>query len=225
METEKKGKTLWEMLMERLHGGGNGAGVIFANPLELRVRSGLNIPFSNGAEYADYDFSVKEIREWTRRISGQEFRFADYMLAGVNKSSFDADKAMIAKVRVVPNTAGGNDSLLLRVYDEFGFSEDFLQVLKDDTGVFEVTEDDPKVSATFTRINDLRRSYEAVVLVVSETTPDGKAAKSSAQKLEYWDYWRDVQLSGGNTAKEFVFVEMNSDTGWFQIWRGREFFA
>ena len=25
--------------------------------------------------------------------------------------------------------------------------------------------------------------------------------------------------------KEFVFVEMNSDTGWFQIWRGREFFA
>src|SRR5262245_48906289 len=152
MQTDKKGKTLWEMLMDRLHGGGNGAGVTFANPLDLRVGAGLNIPFSNGPEYADYDFSVKEIREWTRRISGQEFRFTDYMLAGINKGSFDADKAMTAKVRVVPNTAGGNDSVLLQVYDEFGFSEDFLQVLKDDTGIFEVTDDDPKVSATFTRI-------------------------------------------------------------------------
>ena len=44
-------------------------------------------------------------------------------------------------------------------------------------------------------------------------------------KIEYWDYWRDVDIGGGNTAKEFVFVELNSDTGWFQIWRGREFFA
>jgi len=37
------------------------------------------------------------------------------------------------------------------------------------------------------------------------------------------DYWRDADIGGGNT-KEFVFVEMNSVTGWFQIWRGREFF-
>ena len=225
MPAEKKGKTLWEMLMDRLHGGGNGTGVTFANPLDLRVGSGVNIPFSNGPDYGNYDFSVKEIRELTRRIGGQEFRFTDYLLAGVNKRSFDADKAMTAKVRVVPNTAGGNDSVLLQLYDEFGFSEDFLQVLKDDTGVFEVTEDERGESATFTRINDLRQSYEAVVLVVSETTPDGKGAKTTAQKLEYWDYWRDAELGGSNTAKEFVFVEMNSDTGWFQIWRGREFFA
>src|SRR5262245_62474675 len=126
METKNKGKTLWEMLMDRLHGGGNGSGVAFFNPLDLRVLAGLNIPFSNGPEYGNYDFSVKEIREFTRRIGGQEFRFTDYMLAGVNKGSFDADKAMTAKVRVVPNAAGGNDSVLLQLYDEFGFSEDFL---------------------------------------------------------------------------------------------------
>src|SRR5438874_1014894 len=39
METEKKGKTLWEMLQDRLHGsgGGNGTGIAFENPLDLRV--------------------------------------------------------------------------------------------------------------------------------------------------------------------------------------------
>ena len=56
--------------------------------------------------------------------------------------------------------------------------------------------------------------------MVSETTPDGKAArgKTNPVKLEYWDYWRDADLGGGKTAKEFLFAEMNNDTGWFQLW-------
>jgi len=222
-----KGKTLWEMLMERLHkGGGNGAGIPFANPLDLRVGSAVEVAYANGPEFADYDFTVQEIREYTRTISGQEFRFTDYVLRGVNKKSFDADDVVTARLRVVPNQAGGHDSLLLRVYDEFGFAEDFLEVLKDTTGVFEVRDDKSGATDTFTRINDLREPYEAAVLIVAETTPDGKAAngKASPLRLEYWDYWRDADIGDGNTAKEFVFVEMNSDTGWFQIWRGREFF-
>ena len=209
--------------MERVRGGGNGAGVAFENPLELRIGSRVNVPFSNGPEFENYDFTVKEIREFTRRIGAQDFRFTDYVLAGVNKSSFDADQTLTVKLRTVPNKAGGKDSLLLRLYDEFGFAEDFLAVVKDDTGVFEMTDDEPAASATFSRINDLRTSYEAAVLAVSETTPDGKATqgKTEVVKVEYWDYWRELEGGG----KEFVFVEMNSDSGWIQIWRGREFFT
>ena len=223
---ENKGKTLWEMLMERLNKTSNGAGIAFANPQDLRVGSAVNVPYSNGADLAGYDFSVQQIREYNRQIGGQEFRFTDYVLKGVNTKSFDAESALVARLRAVPNQAGNHDTLLLRVYDEFGFAEDFLQVVKDDTGIFEVTDDKTGEKGTFARINDLKTSYEAVVLVVKETTPDGKAAtgKTSGQKIEYWDYWRDVDLGAGKTAKEFLFVEMNSDTGWFQIWRGREFF-
>ena len=107
------------------------------------------------------------------------------------------------------------------------FAEDFLGVVKDTTGLFKVTDDKTGAETTFARINDQRESYQAAVLVVSETTPDGKGAtgKVSPAKIEYWDYWRDVDIGGSKTAKEFIFVEMNSDTGWFQIWRGREFFS
>jgi hypothetical protein len=116
---------------------------------------------------------------------------------------------------------------LLRLYDEFEFAEDFLNVVKDTSGIFEITDDKSGANETYSRINDLRESYQAAVLIVGETTPDGKAAsaKTSPAKIEYWDYWRDADIGAGNTAKEFVFVEMNSDTGWFQIWRGREFFS
>jgi len=222
-----KGKTIWEMLVERLHKSGNGAGIAFANPLDLRIGSPVNVPYSNGAELAGYDFATKEIREYTRRIGGQEFRFTDYVLQGVNQKSFRAEDLLTVRLRTVSNQAGANDTLLLKIEDEFGFSEDFLQVVKDTTGIFEITDDKSGEKETFTRINDLRESYEAAVLVVTETTPDGKAAtgKATPVKLDYWDYWRDQDIGQGKTAKEFVFVELNSDTGWFQIWRGREFFS
>jgi hypothetical protein len=227
MDPVNKGKTLWEMLTDRLRGHGNGAGIAFDNPLDLRVGSAVAVPFANGPQFAHYDFAVQEIREYTRRIGGQVFPFTDYVLRGVNLKAVTAEDVLTLRIRVVPNAAGAHDSLLLRVKDEFAFAEDFLKVVKDETGVFEMTDDQTGGKETFARINDLRASYEAAVMVVSATTPDGKAVpgKTRPEKFEYWDYWRDVDLGGGHTAKEFVFVEMNSDTGWFQIWRGREFFS
>ena len=231
MLPESKGRTLWEMLQERIHrhagGNGNGAAIEFYNPLDLRVGSPLRMAFANGPEFADYDFTVQEIREYNRRIGGKEFRFTDYVLRGVNTKTFDADQVMAARVRAVPNQAGAHDALLLRLSDEFAFAEDFLRVVRDDTGTFEVKEDDSGAAETFARINDLRESYEAAVLVVVETNAEGKALppKTSGAKIEYWDYWREIQVGDGKSAKEFLFVEMNSDTGWFQLWRGREFFS
>jgi hypothetical protein len=221
---EKEGKTLWEMLMDRLNKG-NGSGVAFLNPLELSVGAAVPVAHANGPEFAGYDFSVQEIREYTRTIGGRPFRFSDYVLRGVNTNSFAAGDVLTARLRAVPNEAGGHDRLLLRPYDEFAFAEEFLEVLNDTTGVFEVSDDDTEAKQVFTRINDLRGPHEAAVLVVSDMTPEGKAGKSSALKLQYWDYWRDVELDERTVTKEFVFVEMNTETGWFQIWRGGEFYS
>src|ERR1043166_1563469 len=90
MDADKKGKTLWEMLVERLHKGGNGAGIPFYNPLDLRVGAALNIAHVNGPEFENFDFSVQEVREYTRRIGNEEFRFSDYVLRGVSTKTFEA---------------------------------------------------------------------------------------------------------------------------------------
>lgn len=228
-EAENKGKTLWEMFLDRMrhHENGNGATLSFYNPLNLQIRSPVRIPYANGPEFADHDFSVQAIHQYVRHISGQEFTFTDYVLQGVNTKTFDADQALQARIRAVPNKAGAYDAVLLRLFDEFAFAETFLAVLKDTTGIFEITDDKTLKRELFKRINGLLESYEASVLVITETTPDGKAPSRNAPpvELEYWDYWRDAELGGGKTAKEFLFVEMNAETGWFQIWRGREFFA
>ncbi|MDB6121612.1 MAG: hypothetical protein JWQ71_605 [Pedosphaera sp.] len=223
-DPKNNGKTLWEMLTHR--GQETVAAVPFANPLDLRVNSSVLVSRVNGPEFGDYEFSVKEIREYVRRINSQEYGFTDYVLTGTNTKTFDANDAVTVHLRVVPNPQGTKDSVLLRLYDEFAFSQDFLDVVKDTTGVFEVTDDETGNKETYTRINGIKDSYEANLLIITATTDDGKApaGTSKTAKLEYWDYWRDMDIGGGKTAKQFVFVEMDSDTGWFQIWRGTEFF-
>jgi hypothetical protein len=223
-DPKNNGKTLWEMLTQRSQE--TAAPVAFRNPLDLRIGSSVLVSHFNGPEFDGYDFSVREIREYVRRIGTEEFGFTDYLLKGTNTKTFDAADEANVRLRVVPNATGTNDAVLLRLYDEFAFAEDFLAVVKDTTGVFEVTDDKTGAKETYTRINGLKDSYAANLLIIGTTTEDGKAPPGTTKtaKLEYWDYWRDVEIGGGKTEKQFVFVEMDSDTGWIQIWRGTEFF-
>ncbi len=84
-------------------------GIAFENPLDLRIGSAVPVAYANGPEFANYDFSVQEIREYNRQIGSQEFRFTDYVLRGVNKKSFDANDVLTVRVRAVPNQAGSHD--------------------------------------------------------------------------------------------------------------------
>ncbi len=218
------GKTLWEMFSDRLKK--NGSNVSFYNPLDLRIESAVQVSKSR-PDYTDFDFSVKEIREYTRRIGGQEFRFTDYVLQGINTKTFDNQDAITIRLRAVPNPAGSREVLLLRLDDEMAFDSGFLEVLNDPTGVFDVTDDHTGKTDHFTRINEVKEAFEAVVMIIAGTTESGMAppGQITTAKLEYWDYWRDMPIADGSTTKkQFLFVEMNSDTGWFQIWLGEEFF-
>ena len=223
-DPQKNGKTLWEMLTHK--GNQTAAPISFYNPLELRIGSPVAIPSATGPEFRDYDFSVKEIREYVRRIGQQEFTFTDYILKGLNTKTVDSADEVIVRLRVFPNDAGTKDAILLRLYDEMAFSEDFLAVVKDTTGVFEINNDDADEHQSFTRINDVQGSYEGAFLVISSTTEEGKATAGTTKTghFEYWDYWCDAPIGGGKTAKLFLFVEMDTDTGWFQLWRGTEYF-
>ena len=41
--------------------------LVFGNPLDLRIGSPMAMAFANGAEFAGYNFSVEEIRQYVRR--------------------------------------------------------------------------------------------------------------------------------------------------------------
>jgi hypothetical protein len=214
-----RGKTLWELLMEKLHGP---VEMDVYNPLKAKIGSYVTL---DEFDLHDLDFRVEEIREHRRTVGGRDFLFADYVLLARPLGKEDVSARLRLNSVEDPDRAAGltHFALLLRLDDEMAYSEEFHQVLKDDTGKFQVL-DEGKVTAEFYRINDVRQPYKARVTVIKDADHDKKVEKDEVEhvELKYWDYWRDTTSAAGLPQKEYLFVEMDAETGWFQIWRGQE---
>ncbi len=214
-----KGKTLWEMLCEKMHGP---VEFDYYNPLKARIGSYVTL---DEPDLHDLDFRVEEVREYRRTIGGKDFLFADYVLLARPLNKGEVQARLRLNPVADPDRAAGqtHHALLLRLDDEMAYSEDFHQVLKDDTGKFQML-DNGQVTAEFFRINDVREPYRARVTVVADTDHDKKVGRDEVghAELEYWDYARQTTTPAGLPAVEYLFVEMDKETGWFQIWRGGE---
>jgi hypothetical protein len=208
-----KGRTLWEMLLARVQGP-----VEFRhyNPLHARVGTSVMI---NEIDWKDLNFFIREIREYKRTIGGKEFLFADYVLLARPLEKDDVWVRLRLLPVAEPDPAGGltHDALLLRLDDEMGYDENFHKVVTDTTRKFQVLQDG-QVTEEYVRINDVADSYKAQVTVIKDTNSEEVETLS----LEYWDYWREVKNEAGQPVRQYLFVEMDAKSGWFQIWKGQE---
>jgi hypothetical protein len=214
-----KGKTLWEMLTEKLQGP---VEFQYYNPLKARIGNAVLI---NDIEWRDYHFFLREIREYKRTLGPKEFLFADYVLLARPLGGEDVGVRLRLNPVDDPDRAAGltHNVLLLRQYDEMAYDEGLHGVVTDTTKHFQVLEEG-QVTEEYWRINDVGDSYRAKVSVVKDTNRDSTVQKDEVEpvELEYWDYWRDATDEVGQPVRQYLFVEMDAGTGWFQIWRGHE---
>ncbi|MGH7173260.1 MAG: hypothetical protein ACRELG_23510 [Gemmataceae bacterium] len=214
-----KGRTLWEMLLDKLKGP---VEFQYYNPLRARIGSAVTL---DEVEWRDLNFFVLSIHEYKRTIGGQEFRFVDYALVA---RPLRGDKVLV-RLRLMPvddpDQAAGvtHHVLLLQLDDDLPYDEALHKIVSDGTKKFQVLKDD-KVDAEYGRINDTCTPYEAEVTIVRDVNLDKHVTRDEIEKrrVEYWDYWREVKDEAGQPRREFLFVEMDGDNGWFQIWNGRE---
>lgn len=214
-----KGRTLWEMLLDKLKGP---VEFQYYNPLKARIGSAATL---DEMEWRDLNFFVLSIHEYKRKIGGQEFRFVDYALMA---RPLGGEK-IIVRLRLMPvddpdQTAGvAHHVLLLRLDDDLPYDEGLHKVVTDGTRKFQVLEDD-QVQAEYVRINDVDAPYRAEVTIVRDANLDKHVTRDEIEnrRLEYWDYWREVKDEAGQPRREFLFVEMDGENGWFQIWKGSE---
>jgi hypothetical protein len=214
-----KGKTLWEMLTGK-----------FSTPVELNYYNPLKAKIGNALQIDDIDwkdnsFFLKEIREYKRRIEGRQFLFADYVL--LSRPLHGDDVWMRLRLNPVddPSRVAGltHNVLLLRLDDDLAYDEGLHNVVRDTTKKFQVLQDG-QVTEEFWRVNDVGDSYQAKVAVIRDVNNDGTVEPDEVSRIEieYWDYWREVKDEAGQPVTQYLFVEMNKDNGWFQIWKGQE---
>jgi hypothetical protein len=63
------------------------------------------------------------------------------------------------------------------------------------------------------RVNDVGIPYSATVTTLMENLENST--------IEYWDYSRITKLDNVDV-EQFLFVEMNKENGWFEIFQGIE---
>ena len=222
------GKTVWEMFRDRLKGDPS---IAFYNPLDQLA--GVSLPI-NSPQYEGYDFTITEIREYNRKIGGKTFIFTDYVLQGVK--GMDSNTAIVLRLRVVPTESGGKDYLLMRLYDSIEYSQDLENVVRDTTGEFQVTYGEGELDGSgesrkdgdtelYSRIGGVLSSYKANVLILTKFDSEGLAIVKDPKgaEVEYWDYFREIDR-GSTKVPQFIFVEMDTTTGWFQIWQGEYYY-
>ena len=190
----------------------------FTNPLHVCIGNQVGI---DTLELEDMNFNVRALREVTRHVDDKEFQYADYILVACPFGGGDTVKK---KLRLVPLDEHSDGkmthfALLFDLLDEFKYHEDFHKGLAfENKGEF--TEGDNM----YYRVNDLQAPWECTIKHISDLDGDGEVEMDEVEDaaMTYWDFWREFDDEGGNKVLEFYIVEMDNDSGWFQIWIGKE---
>jgi hypothetical protein len=214
-----EGRTLWEMFQDWMHGS-HGADHSehrtsnYQHPLDWApgVPAPLNV--SHGPEFADSLIVVETVRQVVRKLAGQSYDFIDYHIR-VNPRQ---GQMTHVRVRCLPNSLGGWDKFLLRKHDEFSYDKDFETMLDDDSGVFNIDDDPSGQQVQFVRLNQLQGAWEAAACDHHNADNADESAKEPFKKFRYWDYSRPP--SDNADAEEFLYIEIDGQTGWTELWRG-----
>jgi hypothetical protein len=213
-----RGRTLWEILTGSLTGP---AEFKYYNPLHAKIGAGFTI---DDIEWRERNFVVCEIREYKRRVAGKQFLFADYLLVDRPLNAPEIRLRLRINPVADPQAERGltHHALLLRLEDDLAYNQELFNAVQAPTKTFQILEGG-KVEAEFSRINDLTEPYRAEVTVIRDPDANQRVDPDEIEtlQLKYWDYWREIPDAAGQPVKEYLFVEMDSKTGWFQLWRGQ----
>lgn len=196
------------------------------NPIGAKIGGSITI---DSLDYRGLNFFVKEIREYSVSSGGKNHRFVDYVLLARPLNKPD----MWVRLRLVPDKNSGtrltHKAMVLKLYDEFEYNEDFKNVLEDESKKFVIDDDkndaDPSNDThdEYWRVNDVGLAYTAKYLSMTDENNDGRVSQDELNRgsLDFWDYSRLTDIDGIEL-EQYMFVEMDKKSGWVQIWQGTQ---
>jgi hypothetical protein len=150
---------------------------------------------------------VAEIRQYAVGSVGP---MVDYVLNGDPRSPQ-------IRLRFQRNENAKLRPLVLTLYNSLAYNEGLLAVVRDDTAKLIIHDDTNPANIA----GDIFwRRYDVTASHISSVNIRSKIGVTDAT-IEYWDYSRLTDIEGVET-EEFIFVEMNKESGWLEIWRGVE---
>lgn len=175
-----------------------------ASSLKLKLGDALPI---EPASIRNLRFTISEIRA---SVAGSNYPIVDYV-----------DSGHKVRLRLIPgldsNSQTNYRAIVLRLYDSFSNDQGMLDVVRDDSKLLKIEDiTDPKkiTHDEFWRIGDIA-DCDVTQLNILSSEGHGHT------EIESWAYSRLIDVDGIET-EEFIFIEMNLQDGFFEIWRGCE---
>ncbi len=223
-----KGRTIWDILTGRNKRDMSPLELQYHNPLGAKV--GCTVSFDNEPDLRGINFVIERMLIYDTKVKERKFVHTDYHLRGI---SLDRDRPLRFRLRLIPDedetNKMGHKVQLLSLYDEMEWDETFHDsVLGNEQGIMDVNYDDEGKELAeprrYWRVEDILDPYHARVTVLADKDGNGTIEESEVERLDvtYWDYHRDTNDQNGVEFTEYLTIEMNDKTGYFQFFRGRE---
>jgi hypothetical protein len=223
-----KGTTIFERWQERRKQANLDTEEKFVNPLGVRLGDPVSL---DCLDWRDLDqLQVTQFRVVTRKIGNQEFPFTDYYLRHRGLEPGEERTCLLRYVPLDdpdPDSGATHEVYLLKLVGEFEIDEEVMEVLKQDSGYACPTldEDGDWVLVEFpTRVNDVEIPYDCDVDIVKDADHDGEAEDDEVEshQITLWDFWRLISAEGVGDRTEYLFVEVDQEDGWTELFQGGE---
>ena len=225
-----KGTTVFERWREKRRLEGLETEEKYLNPLDAKLGDVVSLDV---LDWREFDFTVSQFRVVTRLIGGREFPFVDYYLLHRGLDNEDETRCLLRYIPLDepdPDSGQTHTVLLLKPQDEFEHDEEVVKTLKADSGYTYFTPikgggpEDYNEQVFPTRVNDIHLPYDCQVDVVKDENHDGEVGEDEVEshKLTLWDFWRTVSAEGGEDTTEYLYVEVDQEDGWTELFVGEE---
>jgi hypothetical protein len=221
-----RGRTLFDILTGRNQRDMRPLELQYHNPLEAKV--GCTVAFEHEPEISGINFVIEKISVYKTTVGSKDFFHTDYHLKGI---SVDHDSTVRLRLRLISDekSENGQRIQLLYLYDQFEFDKDFHDNnLGDPTGELHVTQDDEgndlDEPRKYWRVEDVLDPYKSRLTILRDIDGNGTIEDEELEHKDvtYWDYSRNTDDSAGNEITEYLTVEMDTKTGYFDFLRGTD---
>lgn len=226
-----RGRTIFEILTGRNKRDMTPLEFQHYNPLEAKV--GCTVNFEHNEELGNINFFIEAIYVYETDVDGKKFYHTDYLLKG---NSLNLQRPLRMRLRLSPDPDStselGHKMQVLKVTDELEYDEGLEAVLNDESGIFQVTQDDDGNQFdesdyhNYHRVDQVRDPYVAKVTMLDDDNSNGEISQEELTNKEivYWDYFRTdaVDPNTDQNFTEYLNVEMNKESGMFLFLRGQE---